>query len=179
VNETLTGSASEMKCCNIIVAREASKIQHSGLNKSISSSTPISLSGGTVTPLISFKLPSLINGDLNRISMLPINLQSFSTNKPYYLKYIYNGTLTNDNFIPNGNTILVDQSATSVSGGLTLETAIIPNGFFRLDVDNSTFKYLLSNELDGTVNTITLAAVALDATGDTDISFVIRWLEII
>jgi hypothetical protein len=177
-NTTDTASPSILKVSNIVVARESSKVDFVGMEKTLVTPSPITVTQ-TLVPLASSRPPYLVGGLVNRVSVMPTVLHINSTTEPIYLVYILNGTLTGESFVSSGHLTENDTSATAISGGTVVEYGMIEKGTTRIKVDNSKFNHIINNGLDGQVNQLTLAARTIAPGTTTDLSIVVRYLEII
>ncbi len=179
-NTSLVASSSELKCSNIVVARENSEIKFNSREKVYTSPEYVTVKN-TRTPLLSLRLPSTINGFKNRTLIMASGFEFMVSGHPIVVEFIVNGDLSGESFVLNpliSNLNEYDVSATGITNGYLRESSIYPVGFYSNVIEENVNSTVI-NDVDGNSTTITLCARSLSPGNDASVFFIVRWKEII
>lgn len=93
-----------------------------------SASTAAVTSVNALTPLISIRPKATFNGHVNRGQIVPTIAGLLSDDQNAELRLIYGGTLTNPSWasVDAASIVEVDEAATAVSGGIPIESTLVP-----------------------------------------------------
>ncbi len=93
------------------------------------------------SPLISIRPKLTYNSIDNRMTIVPISMSVMTDGKRASYRLVLDGSLTGASWISSGSQsgVEYDESATAISGGLTLLRGLLPNAIDSLDINLSQF----------------------------------------
>jgi hypothetical protein len=137
INKTTTASSSELNVTCVSIGRQGGEDGLLTSGKNWGYTSPERQVGASFVPIISAKPKITFNGITNRVISIPSQIQVYST-EPIVLDCFVLGSLTGSTFsIDLGGSILIDNVATSISGGMSLGANLVGSGVSRIDFDEA------------------------------------------
>jgi hypothetical protein len=179
-NKYTTSSSSELLMACLAVSRQGAnpKLVTSGEPYFYTSTDEISVGYSTHVPMLSARPNVYYNGIINRATLIPLSFEICSIGGPVRMDVIINGTMTGASFsYPTTSSVLLDNTATSLTGGILIESL-----FFQEGVTLREFEESIKNTLSLFPNlyqpTLTYAFKSLTPGITASVSGIIRWKEI-
>lgn len=179
-NKYTTSSSSELMMTCLTISRQGAgdKLVTSGENYLYTTPNTLNVGSSTYVPLLSAKPKVYYNGIINRTTTIPIAFEISSIGGPVRMDTIVNGTLIGTSFsIPTASSLYLDDSATSLTGGILIESVFFQEGITLREFDDS-----LKNTLSLFPNlyqpTLTFAFKSILPGVTASVSAIIRWKEV-
>jgi hypothetical protein len=178
-NLDTAGSGTESRMICVAVLRQNQIVTYSGHYYSITS-PQVAVSSSVFTPIMSAKPLVTLNGEINRVTLIPTAFEVFVDGDPIEAQLVINGNLSGANYnisSSNDSAFIIDESATSYTGGTRNEGLIFGTGVTHRVLEE-TLENTLKLSADGVSQPVyTLAAKALKSGGNANVVILFRWKE--
>jgi hypothetical protein len=180
-NTENTSGTSEFKLSCSSVFRENNGndvVQYSGKIQTVM--TPRLAVSGSFLPILSAKPSTLFNGQTNRITVIPTDIESCVEGDACIINVILNGQLTGSTFThPTGSEspTLLDTDATEINAGLRRESIMLPAGVFSRELDQNLVNALSLGANGTSQPTISFAVKTCNPSGSANVTLIVRYKE--
>lgn len=178
-NTGLAGSTSESRLVCAAILRQNAVADFPGhYYKYVSNLTAVSSS--VFTPIISTKPKVTINGEKNRVTLIPTDFEVTVIGDPIQLDVLSNPTLSGDNYnvsASDESAFLIDVSASGSTGGTSQESLFFGSGVTHRELVED-LNYTLKLSADGaTQPTFSVHAKTITPGGNSLVQVLVRWKE--
>jgi hypothetical protein len=179
-NTAGTSGTSEMRMVCATMARQNQQITYVGDTFSVHSNTITLATGSIEVPLLSARANLLQNGEINRITMIPTDLEVFVEGDTVEMHMWEGLNLTGSTWnkvTDPASAFTFDRDATSYTGGRVRDRLYIPAGVRTIALEEDLTRAVKLHADGITQPNFSLSAKCLLPTGTATIVALIRWKE--
>jgi hypothetical protein len=179
-NTATTSGVSEMRLVCAAINRQAAEVIFQG-NVYSQHSSRITVSGSNEVPLVSAKPNLLHNGQTNRITMVPTDLECVVEGDPIEVHFVVNAGITGATYAisaSDDSAYVLDRDGTAIAGGTVRDRV-----YFQTGVTQRILEENLVNSVkihaSGLVQPIfSLSAKCINPAGNAVVTMLVRWKEV-